>query len=161
MRRVSERVCLQQTESASSRACVRAMQTAPTACALPVKSDASQEDPGLFIRSLQLLPRSAESAGGKRLLVAQDSGLLTLSALAAKRGEPKLLAFTGPPRCLLGRLDDVFTARFLPPPPPACSCPCCRQRRAEARETAERNAVSAGETPAALLGPQQGQAHGS
>ncbi|KAL8434869.1 hypothetical protein ACSSS7_002835 [Eimeria intestinalis] len=110
----------------------------------------NEEDLGAFIRSLLLLPARSNgdhSSSKRSLLVAQDSGLISLvspvhsvSALAAvdedgelltpvKKATLKKKANRTESVCIVGSLEGVFASRFVPPPPEGCCCCCCQTRR--------------------------------
>lgn len=134
---------------------LRVFRPATTVAAGSAAQENSDEDLGNFIRSLLLLPASSSSSGsgsrlkGRTLLVAQDSGLISLispfKGLAAltiseTSGEVekahetnKISKIRGVPDpevvCLVGRLEGVFACRFIPEPPEACTCSCCETRR--------------------------------
>ncbi|KAL8452184.1 hypothetical protein Emed_001491 [Eimeria media] len=134
--------------SLSEKKALKVMPTAATVTKEPAMNGKDQEDLGVFIRSLLLIPsisKSNKRSSNKRsLLVAQDSGLISLVSLAPDPEGELLMPVKGSTLkkslkqrkagrtetvCIVGSLEGVFATRFVPSPPEGCCCCCCQTRR--------------------------------
>ncbi|PFH37122.1 WD domain, G-beta repeat-containing protein [Besnoitia besnoiti] len=116
---------------------------AAVASSLPGHSSSSRgrqvsEDLNAVVRSLTLVQREARL----HLMVAQESGVISLFPLAAFFSQGTLASSSLPsrskPSFFVGRMEGILASRFLPQPPAGCRCPCCSLRRAAPQVEGER-----------------------